>query len=57
MCSHKCMHMVVIIAFNFWNTNRNIAHIYSLYQNKIEGAGAQALAEGLQHCTTLQKLK
>ena len=57
MCSHKCMHVVVIFAFNFWNTNCNIAHIYSLCENKIEVAGAQALAEGLQHCTNLQKLK
>ena len=54
MYSYKCMHMAV---FNFWDTNRNIAHIYSLYGNKIEDAGAQALAEGLRHCTHLQKLK
>ena len=31
--------------------------MYSLGGNKIEDAGAQALAEGLQHCTNLQKLK
>ena len=54
MYSYKCMHTVV---FNFWDTNRNIGHIYSLCQNEVEGAGAQALAEGLQHCTHLQKLK
>ena len=57
MSSHKCMHMVVIIAFNFWDTNHNIAHMYSLYENNIKDAGAQSLAEGLQHCTNLQKLK
>ena len=54
MCSYKCMHMVL---FNFWDTHHNIAHIYSLYGNKIEDAGAQALVEGLRHCTHLQKLK
>ena len=42
MCSHKCIHMIVIIAF-FWNTKCDIAH--SLYENKIDVAGAQALAE------------
>ena len=57
MYSYKCMHMVVIIAFNFWDTNCNIAHIYSLCENKIDDAGAQTLAEGLRHCTYLQKLK
>ena len=55
MYSYKCMYTVM---FNFWDTNHNIALIiYSLYENKIEDAGAQALAEGLQHCTHLQKLK
>ena len=45
------------VAFDFWITNCNVAHMYSLYNNIIEDAGAQSLAEGLQHCTTLQKLK
>ena len=57
MCSHKYMQMLVIVACDFWIANRNVAHIYSLYDNKIEDAGVQALAEGLQHCTNLQKLK
>ena len=30
---------------------------YSLKGDKIGDAGAQALAEGLQHCFNLQKLK
>ena len=30
---------------------------YSLWNNKIGDAGAQALAEGLQHCSNLQKLE
>ena len=34
-----------------------IIHMYSLIGNKIEGTGAQALAEGLQHCTSLQDLR
>ena len=34
-----------------------IIHMYSLTRNKIEGTGAQALAEGLQHCTNLQGLR
>ena len=38
-------------------TNHDVAHMYSLERNNINGAGAQALAEGLQHCTNLQKLK
>ena len=43
--------------FEFWITNHGVAHMYSLYRNKIDDAGSQALAEGLQHCTNLQKLK
>ena len=31
--------------------------IYSLRSNNISDAGAQALAEGLQHCSNLQMLK
>ena len=30
---------------------------YSLMQNQIGDAGAQALGEALQHCTNLQELK
>ena len=54
------MLMVVILnkfIFEFWSTNRDVVHMYSLYGNKIDGAGAQALAEGLQHCTNLQELE
>ena len=54
------MHMVVIyitFTFEYWITNCDyVTHIYSLYGNKIEDAGAQALVEGLQHCTNLQEL-
>ena len=42
------------------NTNHDICHmkLYGLYGNKINDAqGAQSLAERLQHCTYLQKLK
>ena len=31
--------------------------MYSLWANNISTAGAQALAEGLQHCTNLQMLE
>ena len=31
--------------------------LYSLRHNKISDAGAQALAEGLQHCSNLQMLE
>jgi hypothetical protein len=52
------MHTVVpLYTFDSWITNRDITHIYSLDENKIGDAGAQAVAEGLQHCTNLQKLK
>ena len=60
LCVHisTCMWLQLMhVVFDFWITNRNVAHMYSLYDNKIEDAGAQSLAEGLQHCTILQKLK
>ena len=31
--------------------------MYSLWGNKIGDSGAQAVANGLQHCTDLQKLE
>ena len=42
-----------------WNTMSSciLLFTYSLQGNKIDDAGAQALAEGLQHCTNLQKLE
>ena len=43
--------------FEFWITNRDVIHMYSLYNNKIDDAGAQILVEGLQHCTNLQELR
>ena len=42
--------------FEFWITNCDVIHMYSLYWNQIGDAGAQALVEGLQHCTNLQEL-
>ena len=50
--------MDMVIIYIFLITNCDI-HMYSLGENKIEAAGAQALAEGLQreHCTDLQELK
>ena len=42
--------------FKFWITNRDVIHMHSLYENKLEDAGTQALVEGLQHCTNLQVL-
>jgi hypothetical protein len=53
------MHTVVpLYTLNdLWTTNRDVTHMYSLYGNKIDVAGAQAVAEGLQYCTNLQKLK
>ena len=32
-------------------------HVFGVGGNNVGTAGAQALAEGLQHCTNLQKLK
>ena len=32
-------------------------YMYSLRENNLGDAGAQALAEGLHHCTNLQKLE
>ena len=62
--SDLCVHIsactwlrLLHVAFDFWITNRYVAHMYSLYENEIEDTGAQSLAEGLQHCTNLQKLK
>ena len=52
------MHIIVI--FTILISGLQITHIillYSLYDNEIDDAGAQALAEGLQHCTNLRKLK
>ena len=34
-----------------------VVHTYSLRNNNIGVEGAQALREGLQHCTNLQELK
>ena len=34
-----------------------IVHTYSLAGNSIGDEGAQAMGEGLQHCTNLQELK
>ena len=34
-----------------------VVHTYSLQKNNIGNEGAQALGEGLQHCTNLQELK
>ena len=39
-----------------WNTMSNL-FAYSLRGNKVGDTGAQALAEGLQHCTNLQNLE
>ena len=46
--------MVGIFTFES-DYNRIFAHMYSLYGNEIDDA--HSLAEGLQHCTNLQKLK
>ena len=35
----------------------SVVQLYSLQRNKIGDDGAQALGEGLQHCTNLQELK
>ena len=34
-----------------------VVHTYSLQGDEIGDDGAQALGEGLQHCTNLQELK
>ena len=51
--------MMLKFSFEFWITNCDniIVYISSLSWNKIEDAGAQALAEGLQHYTNLQVLE
>ena len=43
--------------FEFWTTNRDVIHMYSLEGNIIGIAGAQSLAESLQHCANLQELE
>ena len=40
-----------------WVASSILLLTYSLRGNKIDDIGAQALAEGLQHCTNLQELK
>ena len=40
-----------------WVASSILLLTYSLERNKIDDIGAQALAEGLQHCTNLQKLR
>ena len=39
------------------NSGLHIARMYSLYGNRIDDAGGQALAEGLQQCTNFQELE
>ena len=58
-----CINTLIVIVhahgkftFEFWITNRDVIHMYSLWRNKIEDAGSQALA-GLQHCANLQELE
>ena len=48
--------MVGIFTFES-DYNYIIAHMHSLSENNIGAAGAQAVVEGLQYCTHLQKLK
>jgi hypothetical protein len=48
--------MVVMFTFNVLTTIHDGTLMYSLDGNNIDDAGAQALAEGLQHCTNLQML-
>ena len=54
MHAHGCD---IKFIFEFWITNHTVIYMYSLGVNKIEDAGGQALAEGLQHCTNLQVLE
>jgi hypothetical protein len=49
MIARDCVHLISELP-------HFATHMYSLYSNKIDGAGARVLA-GLQHCTNLQKLK
>ena len=61
-----CMYMMWFLEFqasDVWITKCDdksvcsVVHIYSLQGNEIGDDGAQALGEGLQHCTYLQELK
>ena len=52
----------MLITFKLFNPELfmyqlKLVHIYSLYGNSIGTAGVQAVAEGLQQFTSLQKLK
>ena len=57
------MWFLEILSSDIWITKCDdksvcyVVHIYRLQGNKIGDDGAQALGEGLQHCTNLQKLK
>ena len=51
------MHMVGIFTFELDYNYCIIAQMHSLCGNSIGAAGAQAVAEYLQYCTHLQKLK
>ena len=63
-----CVNTIIVIVhahgcdikftFEYLITNcDHVTHMYSLSWNKIDDAGAQALVEGLQHCTNLQELE
>ena len=62
-----CINTIIVIVhahgcdikfiFEFWITNHDVIHMYSLYGNNIEDPGGQAVVEGLRHCTNLQVLE
>ena len=49
-------HSALLWYYRRWDIFFVHMFIFSLDQNNIGDAGAQALAEGLKHCTNLQKL-
>ena len=58
-----CINTIIVVVhahdkftFESWIINRDVIYMYSLWGNKIDDAGAQALVEGLRHCTNLQEL-
>ena len=59
-CQVIIMHIKAVIIINFGMTQEFMFYhyfIYSLWHSNISDAGAQALAEGLQHCSNLQMLE
>ena len=55
---YTVVHLILhIVSYSYNSGIYVLSFIYSLRGNNISDAGAQALAEGLQHCSNLQNLE